>query len=169
MHICHVSCSASIGLPVNSQSSLSTTSEGLSTRQHHAASCESFFEAQTCVSSTKPLPWFYSLYPSARGAYCNFNQLAQSTTGKWISSIRHGTLFRMEIKDSCLRLLRRQVWHFKPSKCTLWISPGSSSNFGGDVTFNICSMAHLCEATVTDSQCIRSSQQWGRPSVFIFH
>ena len=52
----------------------------------------------------------------------------------------------MEIKDSCLKLLKRQVWHFKPSKCTLWIRLGSSSNFWGDVTFNIYSMPQLCEA-----------------------
>lgn len=86
-----------------------------------------------------------SLSPGAR---CNFSQLAQSTTGKWISSINHGTLFRIEIKDSCLRLLKRQVWSSKPLKCTLWIRVSSSSNFWGDVTFNIYSMAQLCEATL---------------------
>lgn len=75
--------------------------------QHHARPSE----APTCVSHLKETPWLFILWSLGSGASCNFDQLAHGTTGKWISSINQRTLFRMEIKDSCPRLLKRQVWH----------------------------------------------------------
>lgn len=73
----------------------------------------------------------------------------------------------MEMKDSCSRLLRRQVRHSKPSKCTLWISLGSSLNFWGDVTFNIYSMAQLCEAMLLTANASGVlSSQWGHLCLF---
>lgn len=90
------------------KSSLSTTSK--EARRSFATPCKTYRSPNLCKSSQGATLAFI-LWSLGSGASCNFDQLAHGTTGKWISSINHRTLFRMEMKDSCPRLLKRQVWH----------------------------------------------------------